>query len=247
MNEQGIRNLCLVSFSPKGRRAVIEWLRSQIVKTRATLKFSAWPRFGLRQMVLFFIIINAQFAAIAYWGFFGAMIPFFVLILAVVAIEAAAEMYHIMGRKWVRLHRLEERVSCLIAPLVLWFTLVCVTTCGAQVCLDQFTMFRLRKQLERDCGFTCATEVVWRADGHESVVVVKTVANGGVFDDHGFTWRDMIVADIPGDDLLRELDASRGQSVTLTVANGPIAVMTKPLEEYPQRQITFVVPLSKAR
>jgi hypothetical protein len=79
-------------------------------------------------------------------------------------------------------------------------------------------------------------------NGHPSVLVLKSVDRDGVFGQAGLKKREMIVADQLPNELLEWLDDNRGQQVTLTIATGSIGVMTQPLEKYPQRQVSFVIP-----
>ena len=75
------------------------------------------------------------------------------------------------------------------------------------------------------------------------MILIKSVRPGSPFDAAGFRSGDMILADLPPDEVLRQIDGNRGRNMTLTIASGSIAVMVKPLEKYPQQKLDVAVPL----
>jgi hypothetical protein len=96
------------------------------------------------------------------------------------------------------------------------------------------------KPLERELGFQHGTPYVQEAGSSwpREVLTVESIENGGVFDRAGFRVGD-VVRELSSTDLFRLLHRSRGQQVTIRVVDGGDG---PPLEQRPERVITFVVP-----
>jgi hypothetical protein len=94
--------------------------------------------------------------------------------------------------------------------------------------------------LERELGFQHGTPYV-QEDGSQwpqEVLTVESVVPGGVFDQAGFRQGD-VVRGLSINGLFQVLHRARGQQVTIRVVDGGNG---RPLEQRPERTITFFVP-----
>ena len=108
------------------------------------------------------------------------------------------------------------------------------------ICAAWYWQMSVGLPLERELGFQHGTPYIQEAGSSwdEEVLTVESVVPGGVFDRAGFK-SDDVIRGLSINGLFQVLHRGRGQEVTIRVVvggDGP------PLDQRPERAITFVVP-----
>ena len=98
---------------------------------------------------------------------------------------------------------------------------------------------RYAPALQRDLGFNHGSPYVQVGGTRKELMTIEHVTPGGVFDRAGFRSGDIPLDDLSIFGFYRWLDASRGQTVTISVADGADGL---PLRQRPKRSIEVVIP-----
>jgi hypothetical protein len=101
---------------------------------------------------------------------------------------------------------------------------------------------RYAAALQRDLGFGHGSPYVLVGNSRKELMTIEHVTPDGVFDRAGIRSGDIPLDDLSIAGFYRWLDASRGQTVTISVADGGDG---PPLRERPKRSIEVVISARK--
>ncbi len=199
-------------------------------------------RFGLGAMMLLTAVFAVQFALISYLGVWAAMAVPPLICTGLLLVVLTAEVARRSGRRIGGIVQLEQRTKRWAFIYIFLLGVSAYLAGGAQLAFEQVVRFRLESRLQRDLGFTCDLQYTWREKGPSQAIVIRSLESGGAMEQAGFQNADIIVSDLPPAGYFDMLDENRGKEISVTAATAPAGVYTQPLEKYPQRQITLVVP-----